>query len=275
MIRSPFLRLFLCFVLTFALSMTAVFSQTKIMCLGDSITKGAVDPGPSLSGYRARLFDDLNSSGVKYQFIGCAVTNSNRLMISAGQAYHNGYGSFRIDQIFKNLDGVQDVSGGDDGMEGYWLTGGNGTFRDAVYPDIVLLLAGTNDLGQGATETELEGRMTDLLNWFQSHRPNSQVFVATVPPRGLEKEGHEKYNVAVIAFNQWLIRKVPTFGLDFHVTDIYSLFVDQAGQVKGSGSSDRIFLQDGIHPSHNGYTAIGDAWFTAIKPLLFSSSRKP
>jgi acyl-CoA thioesterase-1 len=255
--------------------MTAVFSQTKIMCLGDSITKGAVDPGPSLSGYRARLFDDLNSSGVKYQFIGCTVTNSNRLMISAGQAYHNGYGSFRIDQICKNLDGVQNVGGGDDSMEGYWLTGGNGTFREAMYPDVVLLLAGTNDLGQGATEAELESRMTDLLNWFQTHRPNSQMFVATVPPRGSDKEGHEKYNVAVIAFNQWLVRKVPNFGPDFHLVDIYALFVDPEGQVKGSDFSDGIFLQDGVHPSHKGYAAIGDAWFTAIKPILSSSSRQP
>jgi hypothetical protein len=51
-------------LLGFALMLTNAFSQVRIMCLGDSITKGAVDPAPSMSGYRARLFDLLNESQV-------------------------------------------------------------------------------------------------------------------------------------------------------------------------------------------------------------------
>jgi lysophospholipase L1-like esterase len=253
----------------FALGTTSAFSQTKIMFLGDSITKGAVDPEPSLSGFRAQLFDDLNKAGLQYQFVGCTINNSNRAMISAGQAYHNGYGSYQIFQIYKNLDGVEGVDGGgDDNMDGYWLTGGHGTWRGPVYPDIDLLLAGTNDLGAGAGEPELEKRMTDLLSWFATNRPKAQVFVATVPPRGLDKPGFEAYNQEVVAFNSWIARSLPTLGFNFHPVDMYSLFINRAGQVKMSDSSDGIFLKDGTHPSHNGYVAMGDAWFDAIKPLL-------
>lgn len=254
-------------LLAFALTLTSAFSQTQIMCLGDSITKGAVDPGPSMSGYRARLFDLLNQAQVKYLFVGCTDNNSNSDMIKAGQQFHNGYGSWRIDSLRVNLDGQQQP-GGDANMGGYWLTGGTGALRQPVFPDIVLLLAGTNDLGSNASESVLESRMTDLLAWFQTDRPKSQVFVGTVPPRGPEKDGHEKYNVAVTAFNGWITQKVPAMGDHFHHVDIYGLFVDVSGQVKGADATDGIFLKDGIHPSHNGYVAMGDAWFKAITPFL-------
>jgi hypothetical protein len=116
----PF-RLLLSFTFALALSATSACAQIKIMCRGDSITKAPGDPKPSQSGYRAQLFDDLNKAGAKYQFVGCTVNNSNRWMISEGKAYHNGYGSFRMDQIFQNLDGVATCGGGDDNRGGYWL----------------------------------------------------------------------------------------------------------------------------------------------------------
>jgi lysophospholipase L1-like esterase len=188
-------------------------------------------------------------------------------MIRAGQQFHNGYGSWRIDALRANLDGEQQPWG-DANMGGYWLTGGTGALRQPVFPDIVLLLAGTNDMGQNASESVLESRMTDLLTWFQTKRPKSKVFVGTVPPRGPDKDGHEQYNVAVTAFDTWLTQEVPTLGDHFHLVDLYALFVDGSGQVKGSDSPDGIFLKYGIHPSHNGYVAMGDAWFKAIGPLL-------
>jgi hypothetical protein len=242
-------------------------AQIQIMPLGDSITKGAVDPGPSVSGYRARLFDLLNKAHANYLFVGCTDVNSNDAMIKAGQQFHNGYGSWRIDSLRANLDGQQQPWG-DANMGGHWLTGGTGALRQPVFPDIVLLLAGTNDLGSNAPEAVLENRMTDLLTWFQTNRPKSQLFVATVPPRGPQKDGHEAYNVAVVAFNAWLTQKVPALGDHFHLVDLYSLFIDQTGQVKGADAPDGIFLIDGIHPSHNGYVAMGDAWFKAITPYL-------
>jgi hypothetical protein len=247
-------------------------AQLQIMPLGDSITKGAVDPGPSVSGYRARLFDLLNEAHANYLFVGCTDTNSNDAMIKAGQQFHNGYGSWRIDSLRANLDGNQQPWG-DANMGGHWLTGGTGALRQPVFPDIVLLLAGTNDLGSNASESALESRMTDLLTWFQTNRPKSQLFVATVPPRGPDKEGHEAYNVAVVTFNGWLAQKVPALGDHFHLVDLYSLFIDHAGQIKGANAPDGIFLQDGIHPSHNGYVAMGDAWFKAISPYLNSNAK--
>lgn len=216
------------------------------MPLGDSITKGAVDPAPSLSGYRARLFDLLNAAHVKYLFVGCTDVNSCPAMKAAGQQFHNGYGSWRIDSLRANLDGNQQPDG-DPNMGGYWMVGGTGALRQPVFPDIVLLLAGTNDLGAGATEPVLENRMTDLLAWFQTNRPKSQMFVGTVPPRGLDKPGNGTYNPAIVVFNGWLAQKIPTLGRQFHLVDIHGLFMDGTGKVKGSDSPDGFF--EGWHSS--------------------------
>ncbi len=237
------------------------------MPLGDSITKGAVDPSPSQSGYRARLFDDLNAAHIKYQFVGCSDNNSNAAMFAAGQQFHNGYGSWRIDSLLANFEGVSQP-GGDNDMGGFWLSGAAGNGREPVFPDIVLLLAGTNDLGQGVTEAVLEKHMGDLLQWFQTKRSRSQVFVGTVPPRGPEKPDYEKYNAACTTFNKWLTEKACGMGTNFHVVEMYKLFTDASGHVKEASTPDGVFLKDGIHPSHNGYVAMGDAWFQSIKPYL-------
>ncbi|MEO8614160.1 MAG: GDSL-type esterase/lipase family protein [Luteolibacter sp.] len=242
-------------------------AQIQIMPLGDSITKGAVDPAPSQSGYRARLFDLLNEAHVNYLFVGCTDANSNIAMKTAGQQFHNGYGSWRIDSLRANLDGVSQP-GGDPNVGGLFMVGGTGALRQPAFPNIVLLLAGTNDLGSGAQQPIVEQRMTDLLVWFQKNRPKSRIFVGTVPPRGPSKPDFAAYNERVAVFNKWLVQKIPTLGNQFQLVDICSLFTDAAGQVKDDKSLDGIFLKDGIHPSHEGYVAMGDAWFKAIKPLL-------
>src|SRR5437868_4147886 len=110
-------------VLALAIGGSLASAQVQIMPLGDSITRGAVDPAPTFAGYRARLFDLLNEAHIKYQFVGCTDTNSNNAMNVAGQQFHNGYGSWRIDSLRANLDGVQQPKG-DDNMGGYWMVGG-------------------------------------------------------------------------------------------------------------------------------------------------------
>ena len=233
-----------------------------IMPMGDSITKGAGDPG---SGYRDELYTDCTNAGIPIQFVGATTINASALLTNAGEQYHNGFGSYRIDDLRVNLDGIRQPGGGaDDNQGGYWLTGGNTTGsilnRAPVYPQIVLVMAGTNDAGQGASAATMESRLTDLLTWFQTNRPSAQVYVAQITP---------VYNTSVEPiiqqYNQWIGTTIPSqFGANFHVVNIYSLFVDASGSPKQSNSPDGIYLQDGIHPSHNGYVAMGDLWYSAI-----------
>lgn len=47
-----------------------------------------------------------------------------------------------------------------------------------------------------------------------------------------------------------------------------NLFVDASGQVKMNRASDGVNLQEGIHPSHNGYVAMGDERVQCIERSL-------
>ena len=243
-----------------------------IMPLGDSITKGAGDPmsASTGSGYRDQLFKDLTGAGVKFQFVGATAANADKMLTEAHQEHHNGYGTYRTDDLTQNLDGVHQPGGwADDDRGGDWLVGGGGTGRGAVSPDIVLLMAGTNDVGQGATVQTMETRMTALLDWFRTNRPHAQVFVATVIPFDDFRKHTDNYTGKLRDFNAWLVKTIPAaYPKTFSVVDLYPLFVDSNGDLKTSSSPDGIYLQDGIHPSHGGYVAVGDAWFHAIKPVL-------
>jgi hypothetical protein len=243
------------------------FAQITLMPLGDSITKGAGDSG---SGYRDELYTDLSKAGVKFQFVGATTANAFPMLTAAHQEHHNGYGTYRTDDLTSNLAGVHQPGGwADDNRGGYWLTGGHGTGRNAVTPDIVLLLAGTNDVTQGASVEVMETRMTSLLDWFKTNRPATKVFVATVIPFDDFRKQTNDYSGKLRDFNAWLTKTIPVnYPKTGFVVDLFPLFLDNHGDLKTSSSPDGIYLQDGIHPSHNGYVAIGDAWFSAIKPLL-------
>jgi hypothetical protein len=264
--RTSVFTIFLGIILLLVGGLTAS-AQVKIMPLGDSITKGAGDP----SGYRGRLFDDLKAANVKFQFVGCTDINSSPALFAAGQQFHNGYGTWRTDSLLANFEATKQQGDGDNNMGGFWFSGAPGNSRAPVFPDIVLLLTGANDLGQGATDQVLESRLSDLLKWFEVHRPRTQVFVGTVLPRGPAKPDFEKYNVTVGNVNKWLATRVDGMGAHFHLVDLGKLFMDGSGHVNTDATPDGVFLQDGIHPNHKGYVEMGDAWFQAIKPYLNTS----
>jgi lysophospholipase L1-like esterase len=268
--RRPILRL--ARVLSLALllpTLSAVAAPTTIMPLGDSITKGVRDPAPSFAGYRARLFERLRSAGIPFQFVGATTGSSNPAMVAAGEQWHNGYGTFRVDEIHANLDGVQTCRSGDNNCGGYWLTGGHGTGRGEVYPDIVLIMAGTNDIHQDTPVTTICSRMTALLDWFAVHRPRTKVIIAQIVPYDDVSNKSHGRNDAVKAFNRWLRDTIPAKYPRATLVDMYAPFVDASGNLKhASNAPDAIYLSDGIHPSHGGYIAMGDIWFEAVRKAM-------
>ncbi|MCE0522098.1 MAG: hypothetical protein LV480_04230, partial [Methylacidiphilales bacterium] len=111
-------------------------ASSTIMPLGDSITVGVDFFTDSAGGYRDPLYRDLTATGVSFSFVGASNASSTSELTASGNAYHNGFSGYRIDQIQTNLNGNSGDSGN---LGGYWLTGGNGTGRGAVTPNIVLL----------------------------------------------------------------------------------------------------------------------------------------
>ncbi len=178
------------FLLTVAVGAAwAPAATPTILPLGDSITYGYGptatyadnnDPG----GYRSPLYTDLTNQGKTFQYVGSSTLNPGSL--PAGEQAQEGHSGYTIAQINGNLSADEPVntnSPGTDNDGGYWLTGGGGTGRSAIFPSIILLHIGTNDSSQGARQTQMEADLTTLLNNLKGALPNSQVFVASLIPR--------------------------------------------------------------------------------------------
>ena len=108
----------------------------RILPLGDSITDGV----PVAGGYRAPLYQLLTNAGFKVDFVGNLSNNS-----AAGlpDPNHEGHSGYRIDQI-------------DAGFLG-WINA-------VADPDVILLLIGTNDYGQGQDTAHATNRLDHLIS---------------------------------------------------------------------------------------------------------------
>jgi lysophospholipase L1-like esterase len=226
--------------------------------VGDSITAGY---GPQIQGgYRAYLYQKLKDAGIQVQLIGTSDLNSaNPILTNDNQTHHEGHGGYRIDQIFKNLNGLDP---GDSSFGGYWMTGGHGTGRSPLSPDIILVHVGTNDIIQKGTPEVVEGRLQKLLDYFALNCGQAKIFVAKILPINRDND-----NDTVKALNSWVEGKLadPSYANHFYVVDMYSHFVDPAGHIN--------HLPDGIHPDTDGYRTMANVWYQALMDAkVFPSS---
>jgi lysophospholipase L1-like esterase len=218
----------------------------NIMPLGDSITYGTV-----AGGYRARLYDRLTADSDSFRFVGSFTDNPNAALTAAGQAHHEGHPSIRIDQIEANLDGNTNFTNGNGG---FWLSGTTG--RPAVCPDIILLMAGINDIATGANATTTRDRLDSLLNHIYTDRPTTTVIVASLTP--LTGTPASKWEATADAYNAMIpgvVAKYATAGKHAYYLDMHTKL-----------TSDDI-SSDGVHLTQAGYNKMGDAWFGAIQTV--------
>jgi lysophospholipase L1-like esterase len=218
---------FVCLAATQALAANLV-----IMPLGDSITSGSNTP----SGYRSQLY---NAFGGNVDFVGSQTDGTTTLP----DKDHEGHIGYQINHITSNLLGNGGTEGGNGG---HWLDGGNGTGRPAIFPDVILLHIGTNDVWGSPTAEMMVERLTTLLETLQTARPDSQVFVASLIPRTDQHEAlQQSYNSAIPGL-------VSSMGDNFHFVDMHSLI----------STSD---LADSLHPSQAGYDKMGNAWYDTVQ----------
>ncbi len=240
------------------LSPTQLPGGLQIMPLGDSITYGG---SGSFSGYRGFLYNLLNPTATNFQFIGASTVNPTTLPTAPiDETHHNGYSSYATLDLLNNLDGL-DLTRYNEygGVErypngGYWLTGGNGTGRSAVFPDIILLLVGANDISQatlGNTNINVvnyQANLTALINELVTLRPNARVITADITPWPSESA----YVTTVISLIHTVVTNFQAQGA--HVSE-----VDLNNQFPANGISD-----DGLHPNDTGYIFMASQWHNAI-----------
>jgi lysophospholipase L1-like esterase len=167
---------------------------------------------------------------------------------------HEGHGAYRTDQIAGNLLGVVPGSNVSSNNGGHWLDGT--ASRPAIYPQVVLLHIGTNDILQKVAPSVAAANLDQTLKTLTDARPNAKVFVSTIIPM----QDAAKMP-ALKTYNQLLkdvVAKYKTAGKKVVLVDMYAQFVDASGNVRTG------LYSDPVHPNRAGYDKIGDVFAAAV-----------
>ncbi len=201
----------------------------RIMPLGDSLTAG-VGGVPVAGAYRNRLYSILTTAGYNVDFVG---TNTDASNPSLPDKNHQGTGGMRID----------DLQGGIAG----WLN----SVQD---PDVVLLLAGTNDFSQNFNLGSVQTRMANLIGDIATKRPYAKIIVASLPLR-TDDSGKNTQQLGFNAALPGIVNSQVLLGRQVSFVDLQPTLI--AGD-----------LTDGVHPNQTGYNKIADAFLPAISSVI-------
>jgi len=138
----------------------------------------------------------------------------------------------------------------------------------ALNPDIVVILAGTNDIAEnsgptplGAIEDNLKS-MVDLARKNGVHLILASVLPAAIYPWRPEIRPIEK----ILGLNQWMKEYAATEGIGY--LDYYSAMVNDQHGLKPE------FSGDGVHPNEVGYTVMASIAADAIAKSKPRPSKK-
>ena len=196
-----------------------------ILPLGDSITWGF--KSTSGNGYRQDLLNQLTGNNVLY--IG---SNASGNMTNNA---NEGWPGYLIDQISSKAE-----------------------LSLPQRPDVILLMAGTNDMLQNDSLTTAPARLGSLIDECTLACPHAVVIVAQLTPLNnvlVNPTGQSN----VLAFNAAL----PVV-IEERVNANHSklILVDMQNTLNGLNSSD---LNDGIHPNDVGYAKMASIWLDGLK----------
>ncbi len=201
--------------------------QIRIEPLGDSITWGYPD-APTTGGYRLTLYQMLTNASIALDFVGTQVSTAPGLLYPN----HEGHSGDRIDQI-------------DDPNFLTWVNA-------VATPDIILLLIGTNDMGQNYDPTNAIFRLDAMISHLTTDRPNAKVIVANLLPRS-DTTDNGWINTLFNPFVPGVVAKHQTNGEPVYFWDLHSQIV--------------VTDTDGLHPIPSGYIKIGKQWFDAVNSI--------
>ena len=244
-------------------AMPVLPSGLKVMPIGDSITFGY---NGTNAGYRGPLYNLLSAVAPGMQYVGTstqgAVTTSSAPLPST-QRNNDGHSSYQINDVCNNLDGLDlnryNQYGGADRYPngGHWFDGatytpyggGSAVTRAAIYPDIITLMIGTNDLGTDSAT--LQSNLHALLVKITSQRPACKIFIAKITPRTDATTVITSYNEIVASE----VASLKAAGKLIYLVDLNT----------GYPSSNGVpILADTVHPTDPGFNWMAQQWYNAI-----------
>lgn len=220
--------------------------KIKIMPLGDSMTNGFSVDG----AYRNRLCDLLEEYGLSnyIKFVGTQNTGTGYDNTNEG---HSGWAIAKVPQ-------EKDIEG--NGRDG--ITEMIDRWVGDTKPDIILLQIGTNDVISLYEMENAPKRMEILLNKiFDNIADDGKVYIAKIPYFAESSKYNNtgklqaEINLLIDNYNYALTNIARKRGIT--VVDVNAcITLDD--------------LQDGVHPTADGYAKIGGLWFETIKDELIN-----
>lgn len=125
---------------------------------------------------------------------------------------------------------------------------------DGVNPKVIVLLAGTNDLGGGARPEDVVSNIRSILAEFRARAPRATVILTAVFPRNDMPGAWSK----ISAVNAGIRRLADGRRIKF--LDVNAGLADAGGELK------RGMMADRLHPTVAGY----QVWADGLKPMLTS-----
>lgn len=225
--------------------MTALFAQAqghrslgkpgnsigkRMLAVGDSITWGAGYTG----GYRGILESRIRSVGYRFDYVGGRADNSAG-MVSMN---HEGHGGWTTTDLLN-------------GRSTEPAAGKLSTWLKSYQPDVVLLMAGTND-NPWVSREEWKAKYEKLLDVIYKYNPDTRVVLASIPRSYTPNTGKQLAEAFCYDIVKSVVagRRAKYFPIVF--ADTYTSF---------NINTD---LADEYHPNKSGYAKIADAFFQAI-----------
>ena len=203
-------------------------ASVRLLPLGDSLTLGygsGSQGSGSEAGYRLHLAELLDNAGVAYDFVGSQSNGPSNL----ADHDHEGYNGYSVGQVAEIANAA----------------------LDSYEPDVVLLMAGTNDqitfVPPSQPPADAAADLEDLLEQIDARRAGVQIVVAQVIPLTFNDAGITEYNGLIPA----IVTNLSEQGLNVRLVDMYAI---GTGNLSG----------DGIHPTAAGYDLMADIWYPAL-----------
>jgi lysophospholipase L1-like esterase len=200
----------------------------KILPLGDSITWGIQYDG----AYRVELFTKAVAAGQKITFTGSLSNGPAMVSNVAFPKSNEGHSGWTISQI----DGLVPSP------------------AFTTLPNIVLLMAGTNDVYASSGQAQMPDRLGKLLDDIIKAAPNALLVVGKITPLS-----NTSWTATIKTYNDAIPGLVQTRA----AAGKHVLLVDL-----NTGFTAGMLSSDGVHPNKSGYDFMGDRWYAAISDVL-------
>lgn len=202
----------------------------------------------------AQLLQKAHAGHIALYFLGDSIT---RRWGTADLQYHELYENWL--QNFRGWNAADFGWGGDTTANILWrLEHGE---LDGVNPRVIVLLAGTNDLGASlrsqqrpeATEEQVVTGITALLTACHGRAPRATLILTSITPR----IDHRELLPLISRINRRLARLAA--GRHLRYLDIHQRMIDGRGEPYPG-----MLMPDGLHLAVGGY----QVWADALRPLL-------